>query len=217
MRSGALRMEGLDYPTLPTMAADDKRKLLELLAKYAYDFKPGGYTLASGKVSDEYLDCKMALSQSGALAPLGRVFLSHLNPRVIAVGGLTMGADPIATSTSVAGDLHGRPVRWFSVRKNAKEHGKKKMIEGAVSDGDSVTIVDDVVTRGGSTIEAIEKCRTHGLDVVQVIVLVDREEDGGLQKIREAAGPNVEVVALFTKSIIHREWLAQRQGLRATA
>jgi orotate phosphoribosyltransferase len=199
------------------MAADDLSTLLDLLVKYAYDYKKGGFKLAGGQSSDEYIDCKMALSQPGALLPLGNVFLSHLNPRVNAVGGLTLGADPIAHATCISADMAHRPLRWFTVRKIAKEHGHKKMVEGAVAAGDLVAVVDDVVTRGGSTIDAIEKCRALELNVAQALVLVDREEDGGLQKIKDVAGPDVEVVALFTKSMIHTAWLRHRQTLRATA
>jgi orotate phosphoribosyltransferase len=194
------------------MATDDRTKLLKLLAAYAYDHKPNGYTLASGKVSDEYLDCRMALSHAAALPSVGNLFMVHMDPRVVAIGGLTMGADPIAISTSSASLASaGKPLRWFSVRKNAKEHGAKKMVEGDVKPGDPVAVVDDVVTRGGSTLEAVEKCREHGLNVVQIVVLVDREEDGGLQKIKDVVGPGVPVLAMFTKSEVRRAWDAHRQ------
>src|SRR5258708_13981845 len=106
-----------------------RRTLLELLARYAYDFKPGGFTLVSGQNSDEYLDCKMALSRAEALPLTGALFLSHVDPTAVAVGGLTMGSDPIAISTAHV-SAGTRPVGWFSVRKNAKEHGRKKVIEG---------------------------------------------------------------------------------------
>lgn len=218
MSTSASRLDGLDcapYFQRVGMAADDRSKLLGLLAKHAYDYKKGAYKLASGKVSDEYIDCKMALSQVGAIVPLGNLVLSHIYPPVVAIGGLTMGADPIAYATCFAAELSGRGLRSFSVRKSAKEHGLRKMIEGAVVEGDNIAVVDDVVTRGGSTIEAIEKCRDHGLNLIQVIILVDREEDDGLQKVKDRAGAGVDVIALFTKSMIHQEWL--RQSLRATA
>src|SRR5579864_5824820 len=132
MSSGTSQLDGLDcapYFTRAEMATDDRSKLLDLLVKHAYDYKQGGYKLASGKLSDEYIDCKMALSQAGALVPLGNAFLSHLNPRIEAVGGLTMGADSIAHATCIAAEMAHRPLRWFTVRKTAKEHGLKKMIE----------------------------------------------------------------------------------------
>ncbi|HXN30230.1 MAG TPA: orotate phosphoribosyltransferase [Polyangiaceae bacterium] len=190
------------------MAADDRATLLELLATLSYDHTPGAYVLASGKESDEYLDCKMALSHAEALPSLGRLFLSQIEPRVVAVGGLTMGADPIAVSTAQA-SAGGRNLRWFSARKEPKKHGRRKLIEGDVSSG-PVAVVDDVVTTGGSTIDAIRKARADGLDVVQVIVLVDREEEGGLGRIRAEAGPGVPVAAIFKKSEIRAEWERQR-------
>jgi orotate phosphoribosyltransferase len=198
------------------MAVDDKRKLLKLLAEFAYDYKVDGFLLASGQTSDEYLDCKKALSRPEALASLGRLVMSGMDDHVEAVGGLTMGSDPIAIATAMVSN-EIRPVRWFSVRKDAKGHGRKKLIEGDVQSGNRVVVVDDVVTTGGSTIQAIEKCREFGLHVVQVIVLVDREQNGGIDAIRSAAGTDVPVTALFTKTEVRQEWDAQRQTLRATA
>lgn len=195
---------------------DDRRNLLELLAKHAYDYSPGRYTLSSGKPSDEYLDCKNALSWPAALPSLGRLVVSYLAPDVVAVGGLTMGADPIAVSASLMSAGAERELRWFLVRKDAKLHGMKKTVEGNVKAGEHVAIVDDVVTTGGSTIDAIKKCREFGLLVEQVIVLVDREQDGGLQNIISEAGPDVPVKAMFTKSEVRREW-EQRQTLRRIA
>jgi orotate phosphoribosyltransferase len=213
MSSGASVVLGLDYRPLASMATKEKRKLLELLAKHAYAYSEAGFLLASGKLSKEYLECRMALSQPEALAPLGKVFLSHIDPRADAVGGLTMGADPIAIATARAScDAAGhRLLRWFSVRKDAKEHGKKKLIEGDVRRGNKVVIVDDVVTTGGSTVQAIEKCRDSKLDVVQVLVLVDREQDDGMKKIRAAAGSGVSVKAVFSKSEVRAEWQAHHQ------
>jgi orotate phosphoribosyltransferase len=218
--SGARRFDGLDSPPHfegQDMAPDDRGNLLEALAKYAYAYKIGGFTLSSGKVSDEYLDCKMALSHAEAVVSLGKLFLSHIDARAVAVGGLTMGSDPIAISTASASAFTKHPVRWFSVRKDAKEHGKKKLVEGDVSRGDNVVVVDDVVTTGGSTIQAINKCREHGLNVIQVLVLVDREDDGGIAKIREAAGPDVPVTAMFTKSQVRRKWDSRQSNLREIA
>lgn len=183
--------------------SDDRCKLLELLAKYAYDFKVGGFKLASGKPSDEYLDCKCALSHAEALAPLGRVFCSEIDVPADAVGGLTMGADPIAISIACASGT----LRWFSVRKEAKKHGRKKLIEGDVHDGERVVVVDDVVTSGGSTVQALEKCRESGLVVVQVIVLVDREQDDGMARIRDIAR-DIQVRAIFKKSEVAAQWRA---------
>jgi orotate phosphoribosyltransferase len=189
----------------------DRRTLLELLAQYAYQFRPEGFTLVSGKTSQEYLDCKMALSHAEALPSLGKVFLAVLDERAVGIGGLTMGADPIAISTAAA-SAGGRSLCWFSVRKEAKEHGRKKLIEGDVPPNAKVVVVDDVVTSGGSTIQAIQKCRDGGLQVVQVLVLVDREEDGGLARIEGEAGAGVPVRAIFKKSEIRAAWEARRRS-----
>lgn len=213
MSSSASRLDELHCPPSfegQGMATDDQHKLLNLLATLAYDYQPGKYSLSSGKVSDEYIDCKRALSHCDALPSMGRMILSKIDPRVVAVGGLTMGADPVAFSAARESCGTARSLRWFSVRKEAKKHGRMKLIEGDLSNGDHVAVVDDVVTTGGSTIQAINKCAGEGLRVIQVIVLVDREEDDGMRKVEAAAGLGVQVVALFTKSEIHREWLKTR-------
>jgi orotate phosphoribosyltransferase len=211
--TGARAKERLGSPLfVAIMLPKDKDDLLALLAKHAYSFKPGGFVLVSGQVSDEYLECRMALSQPEALPVLGRVFLSQVDPRAVAVGGLTMGADPVAIATSAA-SAGLRPIRWFSVRKDAKAHGKKKLIEGDVTPGNGVVIVDDVVTTGGSTILAIQSCREYGLQIVQVIVLVDREQDGGLQKVKDVAGEDVQVTAIFTKREVRAAWQQRQQAL----
>ena len=209
MTSGPKRLDGVEcvpYFQRQAMVTDDRRKLLELLASYAYEYRPEGFLLASGIMSKEYLDCRAALSHAQALAPLGRLVLNVLDRQVVAVGGLTMGADPIAISASFVSERLG----WFSVRKQPKPHGLMKMIEGDLPKGGTVAVVDDVVTTGGSTSEAIVKCRDAGLTVAQVIIVVDRGEADGLAKIQIAAGPNVPVLALFTKAEIAAEWQAQR-------
>lgn len=188
-------------------------KLLDLLAKYAYQFRPEDpFTLASGVKSAEYLDCKRALSQGPAMAALGPVILDRLQRRVEAIGGLTMGSDPIAMSASMASANQDHSIRWFVVRKEPKEHGRMKLIEGDVTAGQNVVVVDDVVTSGKATNKAIKACREAGLNVVQVIVLVDREQNNGLANIEEFAGPKTQVSAVFKKSEIHNRWLEQNQN-----
>lgn len=200
------------------MTQGNRTLLLEQLARYAYQWSPEkNIPLASGQMSDEYLDCKTALSRPETMVTLGPVVLSMLDRSVVAIGGLTMGADPIAMSACQASWATAQEVHWFSVRKNAKEHGLRKLIEGCVKKGDRVAVVDDVVTTGGSTIQAIEGCREFGLKVVQVIVLVDREQSKGLANVSEAA--RCPVVAICTKREIAAEWHRLNQiksGLRAT-
>lgn len=200
---------------------DARTVLLNNLAKHAYKYSPEKqFLLASGAYSDEYLDCKLALSHPAAMTALGPVFLAHLQRGVAAIGGLTMGSDPIAMATACASDGTDRLVRWFTVRKEAKSHGQKKLIEGSVEPGEVVAVVDDVVTSGSSTIKAIEACREFRLNIAQVVVLVDREQAEGMAKIRQAAGQNVPVQAVFTKSEIKARWLElnpQRLTLVKTA
>jgi len=191
-----------------TLSVDARTELLDELVHHAYQFSPEKpFLLVSGQYSDEYLDCKLALSQPRAMAALGRVFLAKLKTPVAAIGGLTMGSDPIAMSTSQASFGTERPLRWFTVRKEAKGHGQKKLVEGSVQPGEAVAVVDDVCTTGGSTVKAIEAAREFGLKVTEVIVLVDREQSDGIANIQRAAGPDVPVSAVFTKSEVKKRWL----------
>lgn len=182
-------------------------KLLNYLAQFAYKYdRDNPLTLSSGALSHEYLDCKLALSNPKVLNILGKVFYKSLIPGIEAIGGLTMGADPIAISTSCfsAKCMFQTPINWFSVRKEPKAYGQNKFIEGLVSVGQRVAVVDDVVTKGQSTIKAINICRDFGLEVAQVLVLVDRQEYNGMENICKAAGKGAEVSAIFTKSDIEK-------------
>jgi len=102
---------------------------------------------------------------------------------VAGVGGLTFGADPIAVATAFASELKGRPIQAFSIRKTQKDHGIVRWIEGDLTPGDQVAIIDDVATTGGSTIKAIERATSEGMQVVKTVILVDRQE-GGVENIR---------------------------------
>jgi orotate phosphoribosyltransferase len=191
-----------------TQPDDVRAVLLDELVLHAYQFSPEKpFLLVSGQYSEEYLDCKLALSQPRAMAVLGKVFLAQLHTSVVAIGGLTMGSDPIAMSASQASFGTDRPLRWFTVRKEAKGHGQKKLVEGSVQPGEAVAVVDDVCTTGGSTVKAIEAAREFGLRVAEVIVLVDREQSDGIANIQRAAGPEVPVSAVFKKSDVKKRWL----------
>jgi len=203
----------IDSPFSGSDAVNPQVVLLDQLVKHAYFYRPDDeFKLASGKTSPEYFDCKLALSQPAAMVAVGRLVLRLLDPTVTAIGGLTMGADPIAMSTAQASAATAHPVRWFSVRKEPKAHGQRKLVEGDVRRGERVAIVDDVVTTGKSTVQALKTCVGDDLNlrVAQVIVLVDREESNGLQILREAAakaaGGAVPVVSVFRKSDIVNEW-----------
>jgi orotate phosphoribosyltransferase len=135
-------------------------------------------------------------------ALIGEIVYNKIkNSGIAGVGGLTMGADPIAISTSLISYQKGKGIKSFSIRKAAKGHGTARRIEGEMQPGEKVVIVDDVVTSGSSVIEAIKAAEDYGLRVVKVIILVDREEEGGRQKI-EALVPNVEPI--FTVSDLKR-------------
>jgi orotate phosphoribosyltransferase len=165
----------------------------------------GNFTLASGAKSDFYVDAKLTTSNPRAAMLVGRVGWQLIQETAAAqkisvnsIGGLTMGADWVALSIGIAALLDDPTtgLQVFSVRKSAKEHGRLKRIEGNFSPGDFVVIVDDVITTGGSTIqaiEAIEKAKGH---IAFVIVLVDREE-GGRENIEKGGYP---VVPIFTRS-----------------
>jgi orotate phosphoribosyltransferase len=155
------------------------------------------YPLASGVLSPVYIDCRLALSYPEARQLVGRLIYDRVRSLDLdAVGGLLVGAYPIAIAVSdAAHSLSGKVIRAFGVRKEPKEHGLKKVIEGDVSRGQRFLIVDDVITSGKSTIEAIRKCRQEGLEVLKAIALIDRQEQDGRRNI-EAEGVAFE--ALFT-------------------
>ena len=174
-----------------------RARLLELLTQLAYEERE--VTLASGRRSNFYIDCKQAVLTAEGHFLTGTLIcelLENIQPDVRAVGGLTMGADPIASAVATVSWTRGRPIEAFYVRKEPKGHGTQKWLEGdkVVKPGTPVAIVEDVCTTGGSTIKAIERARLHGLDVRRVIVLVDREEGG-----REALEREAPLVTLFRR------------------
>jgi orotate phosphoribosyltransferase len=180
--------------------------LLDRLVEHAYVYDPAGkIPLASGQLSDEYINCKAALSYPDVLAVAAQVMYPFLKDDAQAVGGLTMGADPLAIAIALFSRNQTHPVRWFSVRKERKEHGLKKLVEGNLPDHSRIAVVDDVVTQGSSTLDAIDRLRSDGHTITQVIVLVDREQ-GGLAKIRESLGGDVPVDAVFAKSELRVRW-----------
>lgn len=125
---------------------------------------------------------------------LGTLFHNALKEDVTAIGGMTLGSDPIAMSTSLASANTSHPVKWFTVPHTT------------INPGELVAVVDDVVTSGKSTIKAIEACHNHGLNIVQIIVLVDRQQSNGMKNICEMAG-NIPVDAIFTKEEIKSKWM----------
>lgn len=168
-------------------ASWDRDRLIALLKRDA--LKLGQFTLASGRSSHFYVDGRrVTLSAEGA-AMVGSGVLELLAevPEVAAVGGLTMGADPIVGATLAVAGLGARPsLRGFLVRKEAKGHGTGNLVEGPLDPGTSVAILDDVATTGGSSLKAVEAVRAMGCNVSRVIVMLDRLE--GASRAFEAAG-----------------------------
>jgi orotate phosphoribosyltransferase len=189
----------------------EESKLLGLLVRRSYLYRPERpFVLASGKTSPVYIDCRSTTTFAEAMPLIGQTVLTRLQETgrgllVDAVGGLTLGADPIAAAVAYHSALAGSPVSWFTVRKEPKQHGTTRWIEGSVEPGARVAIVDDVVTTGASTVTAIERCRDFGLTVVAAIVLVDREEAGGRARIEGALAPDGGVfAAIFTRGDLER-------------
>lgn len=177
----------------------DRSTLIMLLATRST--KRGKFTLASGKTSELYIDARLTTMSPDGLRLIGSLGVAALRTEgwlIDAVGGLTLGADPIAYAISYASADSDRPVRGFTVRKQTKTHGTGKLIEGPFVSGDRVAIVEDVITTGRSTLQAIEAVRGAGGIVAGVLALVDREE-GGKEAI-EAAG--IRVVSLARASEI---------------
>jgi orotate phosphoribosyltransferase len=152
------------------------------------------FPLVSGAMSRFYVDCRLGLSYPEMRAVVGDLMLDLAQRPVDAVGGLLVGAFPIAIAVSDAAYRRGEPtLRVFVARKEPKSHGLKKLIEGDVREGDRVIIVDDVITSGKSTIEAIQKSRDAGLVVTQAMAILDRQEQDGKARI-EAEGVRVDAL-----------------------
>lgn len=135
-------------------------------------------TLASGRESDFYVDARQTTLNAEGSFLIGSLIHEALLPGVVAVGGLTMGADPIASAVSTISVVRGRPVHAFIVRKEPKGHGLQRWVEGRANlpDGSEVAIVEDTTTTGGSLLKAVERAESEGLRVVQCFTVVDREE-----------------------------------------
>jgi orotate phosphoribosyltransferase len=181
-----------------------RQELLRLLATKS--FRLGQFKLASGGRSDYYIDCRTTTLNARGAQLTGQVFLDEIRARgwtAQAIGGLTMGADPIVVAVAVTSGL----LNGFLVRKAEKQHGTGQRIEGFQEKGARVVIVDDVCTTGGSTIQAIEAAREFGFEVVGAMCLVEREEAGGRVNVEKAASP-APFVSVFTANDVRREHLA---------
>jgi orotate phosphoribosyltransferase len=182
-----------------------RQKLLAILAHKS--FRLGQFKLSSGGTSDYYIDCRTTTLDAKGSRLTGEVFLEEIKKRnwkPQAIGGLTMGADPIVVAVSVvSGELNG-----FLVRKAEKQHGTGQRIEGFHEKGARVVIVDDVCTTGASTIQAIEAAREFGFEVAGVMCLVEREEAGGRPNVEKAAAP-APFISIFTANDVRTEHIMQ--------
>lgn len=160
----------------------------------------GSFTLASGRQSSFYIDARLTTMSPEGLAAIGVLGLSVLTTRwaVDAIGGLTLGADPIAYAISYTSNGTARPLRAFTVRKESKTHGTRKLVEGPLQEGDRVAIIEDVITTGSSALQAARAVTEFGASVHGILALVDREE-GGRAALESAGFP---VVALATATEI---------------
>jgi orotate phosphoribosyltransferase len=183
-----------------------RQELLRLLATKS--FRLGEFKLSSGAASDYYVDCRTTTLDARGSQLTGQVFLDEIRKRgwrPQAIGGLTMGADPVVVAVAVtSGEMHG-----FLVRKGEKKHGTGQRIEGFREQGARVVIVDDVCTTGASTIQAIEAAREFGFNIVGVMCLVEREEAKGRPNVEKAAAP-APFASIFTATDVRKEHLQQK-------
>jgi len=176
----------------------DRERLKQIILKLSYEKRL--VTLASGRESDFYFDGKQTTLHAEGGFLVGKLFYQAIKDldKVEAVGGITLGADPIATATSIAAYLDGKMIHAFIIRKEPKGHGTGQWLEGRknLPPGTRVIIVEDVVTTGGSSMKAVQRAEEEGLKVLGIVTLVDREE-GGRENI-EAEGYWLRTI--FTKS-----------------
>jgi orotate phosphoribosyltransferase len=155
----------------------DKQALIDLIKETALQF--GDFTLASGKKATFYLDCRKVTLDSRGAKLIGAGMLELLGDKLPQlVGGMAIGADPITAAILTLAGVEGKPLRGVMVRKEPKQHGTGKYVEGPYAAGEELVIVEDVVTTGGSSLLAIERCEAAGLKVKRVLAIVDRLEGG---------------------------------------
>ena len=169
-------------------------ELLELLKKDAY--KKGEYTLSSGKKSEHYVNCKPVTLSGRGLTLASVMLLSQVEKEAVAVGGLTLGADPLVSGVTVVCGLDNINLSGLIVRKKAKGHGTGAWIEGPeLPEGSVVTVLEDVITTGGSSIEAVKRIRDAGYKVNRVVSIIDRQENGEADSAMKWS--DLELVSLY--------------------
>ena len=178
--------------SLPATSTEQRQLLLELLATRAY--RHGNFTLASGRTSSHYVNCKPVSLSGLGLALLSAQMLELVEPGAVAVAGLTLGADPLVSGVAQAAALAGQALDALIVRKEAKGHGTGAWLDGPLPEpGSRITVLEDVVTTGGSSLKAVKQLREAGYVVERVVTIVDRQE-GGLAAMQEAG---LELRSLF--------------------
>jgi len=185
-----------------------KARLIEIIIEKSFQYRDNPpFTLASGKTSNYYFNCKPTTLDPEGMNLIGGILFQMLaDADVTATGGLTLGADALANALAVISYQQGKPIKAFIVRKDVKDHGTKSALEGGVQAGERVVILDDVITTGGSTITAIEKAKGAGLFIDRVIALIDREE-GGRENILahiprvDAVVTRSEIMAAYKKDL----------------
>ena len=171
-----------------------KQELLGLLKSYAY--KKGDYTLSSGRKSEHYVNCKPVTLSSRGLTLSSVMLLEAVEKESVAVAGLTLGADPLVSGVAVVCGLDNIKVDALIVRKEAKGHGTQAYIEGPLPEkGAKITVLEDVITTGGSAIQAVQRLRDAGYVVNRVAAIVDRQEDGEADAAMKEA--DLELVSIF--------------------
>jgi len=182
----------LAAPSFTASPAEMRLALLPLLASQAY--RHGNFTLASGRSSHHYVNCKPVSLSGTGLALLGALMLEQVEAEARAVAGLTLGADPLVSAVAMMAALVGRKLNALIVRKEAKGHGTGAWLEGPLPEpGSTITVLEDVVTTGGSSLKAVQQLREAGYTVNRVVTIVDRQE-GGVEAMT-AAG--LELRSLF--------------------
>jgi len=177
-----------------------KERLGEIIITRSFKYSDNPpFTLASGKKSNYYFNCKPTTLDPEGMNLIGTLIFNMLkDSEITAAGGLTLGADPIANALSVISYQKGKPIKSFIVRKDVKDHGTKSAIEGNIIPGEKVVIIDDVITTGASTITAIQQAQKAGLIVDKVVTLIDREE-GGRENILHHIN---DIESVFTRTEI---------------
>tara|TARA_Y200000002_G_scaffold36812_1_gene27024 strand:+ start:522 stop:1064 length:543 start_codon:yes stop_codon:yes gene_type:complete len=179
-----------------------KEELLKLLKENAY--KKGEFKLSSGKTSEHYVNCKPVTLNGRGLTLASVMLLEHVEKDSVAVGGLTLGADPIVSGVVVVSGLDKRLLNGLIVRKEPKGHGTEAWIEGPIlPEGSKVTVLEDVITTGGSAIKAVKRIRDAGYKVDRIVSIVDRQENDEATTAMKLAG--IELYSIFTLKDLSEE------------